>query len=54
MEAGSLIVTEAGGMVSDLSGETFSIHDDEILASNGKVHEQMTGILRKAGCMKGR
>jgi myo-inositol-1(or 4)-monophosphatase len=44
--AGSIIVTEAGGMVSDLSGSQFSIHDDEILASNGNIHEQMVGILR--------
>lgn len=50
--AGSLIVTEAGGRVSDLSGSRFSIHDDEILASNGKVHEQMAGILQKTGCRK--
>ena len=52
--AGSLIVREAGGMVSDLSGSRFSIHDDEILASNGKVHEQMTGILRTVESRKGR
>jgi myo-inositol-1(or 4)-monophosphatase len=45
--AGSLMVAEAGGMVTDLSGSKFSIHDDEILASNGKVHGQMAGILRR-------
>jgi myo-inositol-1(or 4)-monophosphatase len=45
--AGSLILTEAGGRVSDLSGSRFSIRDDEILASNGKVHEQMAEILQE-------
>jgi myo-inositol-1(or 4)-monophosphatase len=46
--AGSLIVREAGGAVSDLSGRGFSIHDDEILASNGRIHGQMVEILQKA------
>jgi myo-inositol-1(or 4)-monophosphatase len=47
--AGSLIVREAGGRVSDFSGKVSSIHDDEILASNGKIHGQMIEILRSAG-----
>ncbi len=43
--AGSLIVLEAGGIVTDFSGTTFSIHKDEIVASNGKIHGQMIHIL---------
>lgn len=46
--AGSLIVREAGGLVSDFSGTRFSIHDKEILASNGIIHEQMIEIIKKA------
>lgn len=46
--AGSLIVTEAGGKVSDFSGVYFNIHDKEIVASNGKIHELMIDVLRKA------
>jgi myo-inositol-1(or 4)-monophosphatase len=46
--AGSLIAREAGGSVSDLSGSAFSIHDDEILASNGRIHGQMVEILQQA------
>lgn len=46
--AGSLIVREAGGRVSDFSGAGSSIHDDEILASNGRIHGQMAEILQKA------
>ena len=52
--AGSLIVREAGGLVSDLSGGKCGIYDDEILASNGKIHGQMVEILQKAVRRKGR
>jgi myo-inositol-1(or 4)-monophosphatase len=47
--AGSLIAREAGGRVSDFTGKRFSIHDDEILASNGRIHQQLVDVLRKAG-----
>lgn len=46
--AGSLIVREAGGMVSDFTGSGSGIHDEEILASNGRIHGAMLEILRKA------
>ncbi len=46
--AGSLIVQEAGGMVSDLSGNRFNIHAEEIVASNGRIHSSMIEILQKA------
>jgi myo-inositol-1(or 4)-monophosphatase len=45
--AGSLIVRESGGMVSDFSGTRFSIHDKEIVASNGRIHQQMIEIICK-------
>ncbi len=48
VSAGSLIVREAGGTVSDLSGKRFDIHAEEILASNGRIHQQMVAILQKA------
>jgi myo-inositol-1(or 4)-monophosphatase len=44
--AGSLIVQEAGGKVSDFSGTRFSIHDTEIIASNGMIHDQMLDVIR--------
>ncbi len=46
--AGSLIVREAGGMVSDFSGIRFSIHDKEIVASNGRIHRRMIEALNRA------
>ena len=42
--AGALLVTEAGGRVSDLSGGEFSLEKDEIFASNGLVHEAMCQV----------
>jgi myo-inositol-1(or 4)-monophosphatase len=45
--AGSLIVREAGGMVSDFSGVSFSVYDKEILSSNSRIHMQMLEVLQK-------
>lgn len=54
--AGSLLVTEAGGRVTDLAGGPFSIRRDEILASNGLIHENMlevfSGVLEEHGKVK--
>jgi len=44
--AGSLLVTEAGGNVTDFSGGPFDIRLKEILASNGRIHQQMMDILK--------
>lgn len=45
--AGSLIVTEAGGRITDFSGKRFSIYDSETLGSNKKIHTEMVDILKK-------
>ncbi len=45
--AGALIVEEAGGKVTDFRGGKFSIYSREILASNGRIHQEMIGILQK-------
>ncbi len=45
--AGSLIVKEAGGTVTDLSGQQFSIMGTETLASNGRIHEAMLQAIRE-------
>lgn len=42
--AGALIVAEAGGRLSNFSGETFSISDRETLATNRLIHEEMVHI----------
>jgi len=43
--AGSLILEEAGGRVTDFSGRKFSIYGDELLASNELIHHKMLGVL---------
>lgn len=42
--AGSLMVTEAGGRVTNLVGGSFELLEDEIFASNGLVHDQMCQV----------
>lgn len=44
--AGSLIVAEAGGCVSDFRGGPFSQHGAQVLASNAHIHDEMLGELR--------
>jgi myo-inositol-1(or 4)-monophosphatase len=43
--AGGLIVAEAGGSISDFSGNGFSIWGKETLASNGIIHGEMVQVL---------
>ncbi|HUL43381.1 MAG TPA: inositol monophosphatase family protein [Bacteroidota bacterium] len=45
MAAGAIIVTEAGGMLSDFAGKPFSIYEKQVLATNGRIHEEMMKIL---------
>ena len=45
--AGALIVEEAGGKLTDCSGEPFSIRGDETLASNGTIHDEMVGVMKQ-------
>ena len=39
--AGFLIVEEAGGKVTDFTGTIFSPYQQQILATNGKIHIEM-------------
>jgi myo-inositol-1(or 4)-monophosphatase len=50
--AGSLIVNEAGGVVSDLAGNPVGLDAGEILASNGRIHQQMVEVLQKTAGRK--
>lgn len=45
MAAGVLILQEAGGTVTDFSGQGFDLYGTEILASNTYIHEEMIDIL---------
>ena len=46
--AGSLLVTEAGGRVTDLEGRPFNVLGDEVFASNGLVHDEMVKVFSLA------
>ena len=47
--AGWLLVTEAGGWVSNLLGQAYELASPHILATNGRIHEQMIAALRSSG-----
>jgi myo-inositol-1(or 4)-monophosphatase len=43
--AGVLIATEAGGEISCINGKEYSIFRNDIVASNGKIHNQLRAVL---------
>ncbi|RKX70080.1 inositol monophosphatase [candidate division WOR-3 bacterium] len=43
--AGALLVSEAGGLVTDFSGGKFQLDRDEILAANPTLHPEMVEVL---------
>ena len=45
MSAASLVVEEAGGRLSRFDGGAFDTHGDEIVASNGRIHDEMLRII---------
>ncbi|MGB5106457.1 MAG: inositol monophosphatase family protein [Candidatus Zixiibacteriota bacterium] len=47
MAAGVLIVKQAGGKITDFSGNAFSIYTDKLLASNGRIHKEMQRVLAR-------
>jgi myo-inositol-1(or 4)-monophosphatase len=46
MAAGNLMIEEAGGRVSRYDGSPLALRHDEIVASNGVLHEAMLGMVR--------
>jgi len=42
--AGTLLVAEAGGVVTGITGKPFNLLSDDIFASNGRVHDQMLRV----------
>jgi myo-inositol-1(or 4)-monophosphatase len=45
--AGCLMITEAGGKVTDFRGGNYSIYDGDIVASNGWIHEEMLRVIQE-------
>ncbi|HEX5482292.1 MAG TPA: inositol monophosphatase family protein [Terriglobia bacterium] len=51
--AGVLMVTEAGGQVTDLSGGPFKLLENQLFASNGRVHQTMVEVFSEVLAQKG-
>ncbi|MDQ3467421.1 MAG: inositol monophosphatase [Chloroflexota bacterium] len=47
--AGALIVTEAGGTLTDYTNGPFHLYDDELVASNPLLHPALIAVLRECG-----
>jgi myo-inositol-1(or 4)-monophosphatase len=45
--AASLMITEAGGKVTDFQGRPFNIYSEETLASNGLIHQEMIQAIQE-------
>ncbi|NGM82004.1 inositol monophosphatase [Paenibacillus sp. 7124] len=45
--AGVLILSEAGGAVTTRDGTPYQLHHDTLVASNGKVHNELLELLKK-------
>lgn len=49
LAAGALIVTEAGGTLTDYTNGPFHLYDDELVASNPLLHPALIAVLREHG-----
>lgn len=45
--AGGILVIEAGGKVTNFSNCNWDVKKDNIIASNGKIHNEMFGIIKE-------
>ncbi|MBR2568033.1 MAG: inositol monophosphatase [Paenibacillus sp.] len=48
MAAGSLLITESGGRVTDIDGNPYHLGVRDVAASNGAIHESLLNVLRDA------
>ena len=46
--AGCLLVTEAGGVISDMTNGKWNLYSPGLVASNGLIHDQMMDVIQKA------
>lgn len=47
--AGALLVQEAGGRITDLQGAPYTLATREIVATNGRVHDELQQALAESG-----
>jgi len=48
LAAGALIIQEAGGKVTDVWGNDYTLSTRNLVASNGKIHDQLLKILQES------
>lgn len=48
MAAGVVILREAGGKVTDLSGKPYSLYGQELVSSNGLLHDAMISVIQES------
>ena len=53
ISAGALLIEEAGGTVTTVSGAPFDSRLGEVVASNGRIHAQMLDVIRSASARPG-
>jgi fructose-1,6-bisphosphatase/inositol monophosphatase family enzyme len=44
-----LIVAEAGGRVTTMTGEPYGSRKGSVLATNGRIHDAMLDVIRAVG-----
>ena len=47
MAAGAVIIREAGGSITSFDGSAYDLYADEILVSNGRIHQEMIEVLQE-------
>ena len=53
VSAGALIVSEAGGRVTGMDGSPFDPAAGHLIASNGRLHEQLQAVIAGFRARKG-
>ncbi len=45
--AGRVILEEAGGRITEFAGNPYSVYMKQVLASNGRIHDEMLDVLKR-------
>jgi len=44
---GALLITEAGGTITDFAGSDDYIYGEQLIASNGHIHPEVLAVIQK-------
>ena len=45
--AGAVLIMEAGGMITNFSGQPLKIHSDSVIAANRRIYDEIKGIVQR-------